>query len=263
MGFATYQNERPQAPIGETEPKDVNVSKTLAKCFGYMGIAVLVTAVSAFLVGLLFTKLIFADYIFAGEITGMNEDAFYGYMVVMLLSFLALIIDSVVMGRVLAKGKRSIWAPYIIYAVLMGVFLSSFLVFGVDFATIGEALGISALVFGVLFLIGWFSKKDLNVFAYIGLAVLAILFFFGIFGLILWLTVPAAYVIYNLIFAGALALVLLIVIAADIFNVKKTLERGQSNSNLALYCAFVMYGDFVLIFVRILYLLALLKSDSN
>ena len=264
MGFATYSNHRPdEQPTGEANAVSVNVSKTLAKCFGYMAIALVITALSAFGVGLLFTKLIFADYIFAGEITGMNADAFVGYMVVMIASFLLLVIDSFVMTKMVAKPNRSAWIPYIIYAILMGVFLSSFLVFGVDFATIGEAAGISAAVFGALFLVGWFSKKDLNVWAYIGISFLSILFFFGIFGLLLWVFLPGAGLVYNLIFSLALAVVLLIVIATDVFNIRRIIERGGNSDNLALYCAFVMYGDFVVIFVRILYYLTLLKDDSN
>ena len=37
---------------------------------------------------------------------------------------------------------------------------------------------------------------------------------------------------------------------------------GQMNDNLALYCAFTMYSDFIVIFIRVLYVLALTKSND-
>lgn len=256
MALASLSPQTEQPEIA----KSVNSSKVLAKCFGYMAIGLLVTAVVSFLVGYLFANLIFKDYLFTGEFTEANWNAMIAYFVIMGVSFVALMIDSFAMCRALARPNRSAWPPYIIYAVLMGVFLSSFLVLGIDFATIGEAAAISAVVFGVLFLIGYFSKKDLNFLAYIGMAFLSIVSLFGLFGFLLFLFVPPAALIYNLIFTFALAIVLLVVIAADAYNIKNIIARGQMNNNIALYCAFTMYSDFIVIFVRILYVLAISKS---
>ena len=74
--------------------------------------------------------------------------------------------------------------------------------------------------------------------------------------------IPGAVLVYDLIFTLALAVVLLIVVAADAYNIKNIIRRGQMNDNLALYCAFTMYSDFIVIFIRVLYVLALTKSND-
>jgi FtsH-binding integral membrane protein len=42
----------------------------------------------------------------------------------------------------------------------------------------------------------------------------------------------------------------------------KSVEKGGANQNLALYCAFNMYSDFIVIFVRILYILLIAKNRN-
>lgn len=260
MAFATYSEHRPDEPqiVGS-----VNTSKTLAKCFGYMAIGLLISAGVAFGVGALFANLIFGDYIFTGQFTDANQTAMIAYTTIMILSFIGLLIDSFVMNFTFARGKHSIWPAYIVYATLMGIFLSSFLLVGVDFVTIGSAAGVSALVFGVLFCVGYFSKKDLNFASYIGISVLSTVAMFGLFGMILFFLIPGAAFVYNIVFSVVLAIVLLIVIAADAYNVKQILQRGAVNDNLALYLAFNMYCDFIVLFIRILYVMMLFMSNRD
>lgn len=258
MALANF-NKKDETEVVFAKP--VNTSKTLAKTFGYMAIALVVTAAVALGLGALFAYLLFPDYSFGGET--FNTTAFTAYIVVMIVSLLALIIDSIAMRAVFAKGKHSIWPHYLIFAALMGVFLSSFLVLGVDFGVIAEAAGISALVFGILFLIGYFSKKDLNPLAFAAWGLLCMVGLFGILFFVLFLIIPGAYLFYNLIYCGVFALVMLISVATDCFNAKKMLENGQANDNLALYCAYIMYTDFIMIFFRVLYLLALISEDKK
>lgn len=258
MALANF-NKKDETEVVYAKP--INTSKTLAKTFGYMAIALVITAVVALGVGALFAYLLFPDYSFGGET--FNSTAFTAYIVVMIVSLVALIIDSMAMRVVFAKGKHSIWPHYLIFAALMGVFLSSFLVLGVDFGVIAEAAGISALVFGILFLIGYFSKKDLNPLVFAGWALLCMVGLFGLLFFVLFLIIPGAYLFYNLIYCGVFALVMLISVAADCFNAKKMLEHGQGNDNLALYCAYMMYTDFIMIFLRVLYFLALISGNKK
>ena len=94
------------------------------------------------------------------------------------------------------------------------------------------------------------------------MAFLSIVCLFGLFGFLLFVLIPGAVLVYDLIFTLALAVVLLIVVAADAYNIKNIIRRGQMNDNLALYCAFTMYSDFIVIFIRVLYALALTKSND-
>ncbi len=260
MAFSTYQDPIEVQPVGE---KTINTSKTLAKCFGYMGIGLLISAVVAFGIGALFANLIFAGYEFNGEFTDSNIVAANAYIAIMAVSFIALMIDSFAMNAVFIRGKHSIWPAYIIYASLMGVFLSSFLLLGIDFATIGTAALVSAAVFGILFAVGYFSKRNLGFLAYIGISIVSVIGLFGLFGLVLFLILPGAALVYSLVYTLALAILLLIVIAWDAWSVRKTIERGAVNDNMALYLAFHMYCDFVALFVRILYYIVVSASDNR
>ena len=94
------------------------------------------------------------------------------------------------------------------------------------------------------------------------MAFLSFVCLFGLFGFLLFVLIPGAALVYDLIFTLALAVVLLIVVAADAYNIKNIIRRGQMNDNLALYCAFTMYSDFIVIFIRVLYVLALSKSND-
>ena len=258
MALANF-NKKDETEVVFAKP--VNTSKTLAKTFGYMAIGLVITTVVALGLGALFAYLLFPDYSFGDG--SMNTTAFTVYIAMMVVSFVVLIINSFAMNVVLAKGKHSIWPHYIIFAALMGVFLSSFLVLGVDLGVIAEAAGISALVFAVLFFIGYFSKKDLNPIAFVGWGVLCMVGLFGLLFFVLFFLIPEAYLIYNLVYCGVFAIVMLINVAADCFNVKRILDRGQANNNLALYCAYIMYSDFIVLFVRILYWVVLLTGNRK
>lgn len=258
MALANF-NKKDETEVVYATP--VNTSKTLAKTFGYMAIGLVITTVVALGLGALFAYLLFPDYSFGDS--SLNTTAFIVYIAVMIVSLVALVVNSFAMNVVLAKGKRSIWPHFILFSALMGVFLSSFLVLGVDFGVIAEAAGVSALAFGILFLIGYFSKKDLNIAAFIGWSVLCMVGLFGILFFILFLLIPEAYLIYNLIYCGVFGIVMLISVAADCFNVKRILDRGHANNNLALYCAYIMYSDFIMIFIRILYWMILLSGNKK
>ena len=49
----------------------------------------------------------------------------------------------------------------------------------------------------------------------------------------------------------------IVIAAIDTFNIKRILSNGENSSNLTLYCAFMMYSDFISIFIRVLYILLL------
>ena len=246
MGYASYGASPESA-------KPANPSKTLAKTFGYMAIGLAISALTAFIVAYLFATWI-------GNINAASSDEEMSriltiYLVVMIASFIGMIIDSAILRMVLVKGKKSIWVPYIIYALLMGVFLSSFLVIGLSFELIGTAFVVSALVFLGCFLVGYFSKNDLSPAAFVGMALLFTIGLTGIFFLLLFILFPALLTLYFIIFELAFSLLILIVVAIDCHNIKRILGVAENNKNIALYCAFTIYSDFIVLFVRVLRLL--------
>lgn len=240
-------------PIPNTKHEQ---SRLLAKVFGYLAIGLAITAIVSFGLAYLFANLIFAD----------PDTGFTAYLVLMICSGVALIIDTFVMHFMLRRAKHSLWAPYIIYTVLMGVFLSSFLLIGIDFATIGLAFGITALVFGIMFLIGYFSPVNLNLFATIALGMLST---FSMIFLVFWIMIMItgntwAYYLWSIVYSLVIAVVVLLVTAVDAYNLKKMAKSGQIiSNNVALYSAFSMYVDFINIFVRVLYVLILMSSKNK
>ena len=249
MAFASWNKSVDvNSPITHEEER-ANPSKSVAKTFGYMSIGIAITAVVAMLLGLLFGNLIGK-----AEINGGINTPAVAYLWILIVSFILLFIDSFVISGFAATGRVSIWIPYIIYAALMGVFISAFLVLGIDFRTMGMAFGIAALSYGGMFLIGYFSKINLNP---LGLVALGFLFMLILFGGMLGLTfaITGTLAIFDIVFSSIVLLLFLIVAAVDAYNIRKIITYGDGNKNVCLYCAYVMYSDFIMIFIRVLILL--------
>lgn len=243
--------------------KELSNSKLMARVFGYMGIGLAVTAVVAFLVGYLLLASVNTFHWLDAE-TAANV-----YLVLLVVSCIGLLVVGFLGNIFIIRSKKSAWPLYITYAVLMGILLSSFLILGVDFATIGAAAGITAVVFVALWAIGYFSKVDLNPFAYVGLALLFCLVLFGGFWAIIYFAVCGGntqvwadgYYTYSLIVSFAFMALTLIVVAVDSYNIRKILARAGDNSNIVVYCAYALYCDFIVLFIRVLLLLASMKKD--
>lgn len=253
MALANLHQKKPEPVISG----DINISKTLAKCFGYMAIGLLITAAVAFGAGLLFVYLIFPT----SNSEQISESASVAYLATMIVSAILLFIDSIVMRVVMVRGKHSILPHYIFYSVIMGVLLSSFLVAGIDFKIIGIAAASAALVFAALFFIGYFSKRNLNIAAYIGMSILFALMMFGLLSLLILVLFPTTAMVYSLIYCGVFEVVMLICIAADCYNIKHIIAKAeQGNNNIVLWCAYTMYSDFIYLFVRLVVIIASLSK---
>lgn len=121
--------------------------KFLSVVFGYMFIALVVTAGACF--G-------FA-YWFASLIVSNADTAATAIITTMIVSGILMLISSVVMSLTMFKQKKGAWIPFLFYAAVMGVFMSTFVMW-IDAYTIGTAFGVTALVFLVMFCIGYFTK---------------------------------------------------------------------------------------------------------
>jgi uncharacterized protein len=262
MAYASYPQENPnQTPSFEQKKISTPVNKMLAKSFGYMALGLAVSAAVAF----------FVSYVFVYVLnwTSSNGDSTtnwkVGYLVTMGVSFVGLLISGVAMSVVMAKNKHSAWVPYLLYTAFMGVFLSSFLVMGIDFKTIGEALLLTGGAFLAMFFIGYFSKANMNVLGMVLSLFLTMLLFFALFWSIKILISGNAleYYLYDLVITGALLLVSILVVSIDAYNIKRILQRAEGMKNVALFCAYVMYCDFIIIFLRVLYILLLILGKKK
>lgn len=247
--FNSFENpsspESPKTVVRETS----NVNLFVPKVFGIMFLGLLMTAIIAGLVGFIFTSLI-------ANATEASIDGIISTMVVILLaSGIGLIIMSIVIPIVFVRGKHNLIAPFIIFAILEGLLLSS-LTFTVPLWILLEAVGITAAVFGSITLIGLLGKGRIPG---LGLLMIGLAIGAGFLGLIYLITSLAG------VEDSSLALIIDLIVFAlimfiSIWDVRKiktiAYHADANNQNVALYCAFMIYVDFIAIFTRILALIA-------
>lgn len=151
--------------------------------------------------------------------------------------------------------------PFVLYAIVMGVFISGFTMF-VPFYLIAISFGLTCFTFGIMFVIGWFTKRDLSILGMIGFGMMIGILFIGLFNVIWMLFFPGFEMIYWVISYGMFAAMLLITIF-DINRVKRIADSGEQSNKTAILCAFNLYVDFIYIFIRILSIVVRIYGRSR
>ncbi|MFA6620275.1 MAG: Bax inhibitor-1 family protein [Bacilli bacterium] len=237
--------------IYSEDHKRVNV-KFLGVVFLYMFLGLVITALAAF--G--FAAFLANVYPDANQPSRLNE---VGQEILIFSAIGAGIIsiaDSFLMPVLARKSGRAPWFGFILYALCMGIMLSAILLLGVPFEIIGEAFGITALIFLVMAGIGALSKVNLTPLAYIGICLLVGIFFISAFwGIYMLIHGYETYLLYYYLISMGVIVVMMLFIAYDVNRMVAIADQGMATTNTALYCAFSLYGDFLVLFIRILYLL--------
>jgi len=233
----------------ETVAKAGSRAVNMAKVYGYLFLALLFTGGVAFGVGFLFAKWLGAD----------PDAASAGMIVILIISAVSLLILSFVVHGVAFRDKHSVLPYYIAYVTLMGVLLSTFTIY-FDWRLLGVAFGITSLIIGIDALIALFAKGNFSGVALMGITLLVgagIVFLFSWLMIFLFPSVfgPILYVIDFIVF---IAIVLLTLV--DIVRINKIAEQGEMSTNLSLYCSFIIYTDFIYIFIRLVYYLAIFAN---
>ena len=232
---------------------DSNTVLSIAKVFLFMFAGLLITALVAFGVGALMYYQIAA--------LG-NEQAASTYLVVVIVSAIALLVDMLIINFVVLRGRHSVLVPGIIFCVLVGVLFSMLTLF-IPWEIIGMAFGVTALAFLIMSAIAFISKGNMApiLIVIIGLTIGAgfLALFNFLFALI---TGSVIEVLYWVVEFAILALILFVTIF-DLWRIKKIAENGAMSNNIALYCAFVMYTDFINVFIRILYFLLIIFARKK
>lgn len=236
-------------------------SRFIARVFLYMFVALLFTSVVSTVVGLLFTNLIGLK--FEGDMGVItNSNNFVIYLVVLIASIIMLMVTSIWFHISAFRGKHSLVVPFSIYALAMGT-LGSFFVIFVDWQSIALAFGVTCIAFGSMALIGFLTRnRNMNF-----LLIVVLGLFVGVMTLtfinLIFFFVPALSFLaawnYLVIEFAVLGICLLITIW-DVWNINRIAANGEANQNLALYCAFNLYVDFITLFIRILALVMRARS---
>ncbi|MDD6240209.1 MAG: Bax inhibitor-1 family protein [Eubacteriales bacterium] len=254
------------------DQNDVRVEKTVKPISSRKEVAALNMArVYLWLaLGLLITGLVsiglpelFIALIKNGSLSG--ESASTIYTVLLVVSILAMIPSMIIISvQALRKNIVLDTISYIIYTVAMGVLLGivfvGFVEPGQGLWTIGLTFLITAASFALMGLLGSLMKNStvgiilpvLSTFL-IGCLTLSLVNFFLGSALIYWIV---DFVLFGL---------MLLTIAIDFRSVRNVAENlGFENSNnLAIYCAFQLYVDFLWIFLRVLFYVALFSSRRD
>lgn len=262
MAYASFHNSNNGQPEYSGVNAEPTTSKGMGKVYLYMGLGLLITAVVALCVGAFFSGWLTNWTFNAAEMPNVDGTRFTVFVFVVIAAFIGQLIDAIVMARVLAKGKRSIWPHFVIYSALMGVSLSIIIVAGADFTVLAEAFGISAVAFLAMGLVGYFSKKDLNVLGMVAFSALIMIVLIGMMFSLFYFLMPRQYMIWSMVTSVAVSLVMLLVVAIDTYNIKKIMSRGGATENMCLFCAYTMYCDFIIIFLRVLYILSYFRRNK-
>ena len=243
--------------IKQTEVKHYSTTKWASKVFLYMFMAVGITAVVSAIIGLIFTY--FFPIAYGNE---LNVDAAKAYIALFIVAFIMYIPLILWIHFSVFKQNSRPMIPYVLYSIVMGIFISGFTMF-VPFHLIAISFGLTCLTFGVMFCIGWFTKKDLSIIGMIGYGMMIGILFIAIFNVLWMLFFPATFeAIYWVISYGMFAAMLLITIF-DINRVKKASDAGEQSNNTAILCAFSLYVDFIYIFIRILMIVIRLYGNNK
>jgi|LAHS01.1.fsa_nt_gb uncharacterized protein len=232
-------------------------TKFLGMVFLYMFIGLAITALTSFC----FAYFLTANFRATNGTDVLNEQGMNILIFTVIASFIIALIDSFTMPFLSSRTGKAPWIGYIVYALCMGLSLSVILLVGIPFDLIGEAFGITALVFLVMALIGGFSKVDLSPLAFIGIALAIGLLMVSLFwGIYMAVAGYQTYYLYYYLGSMGLIVVMMLFVAFDVNRMVAIAQKGMATTNTALYCAFQLYGDFIVLFIRILYLLLATQS---
>lgn len=245
-----------------------SVNSLIGRVYGYMFYALLITAIISFGVGILFSLWLFgtvnpADALYGDvELTINSIDGAIALLVMLGISALTLFILSFVVHIRAARGK-TITVPAFIYVIMMGLVLSELVIF-VPWPVLGLTFAITAGVFGIMFLISYFSKGSLN---FLGVLGLGLLIGAGVLALVGWILAITgalgAYMhLYWIVSLLTFAAIMFITIW-DMWRIKKIAEGGEMCNNLVLYCAFILYVDFIYLFLRVLRIVMYFVGRKN
>ena len=221
-------------------------SKFIGMFFLYTFIALAITAVTSAVIGLIFSRAVPVDY--TAEI---DYELLKPYIILLVVSAIAYIPLIIWIHVVAFKGRGRIDIPFVIYAIVMGILISSFTMF-VPFYLIAISFGITCLVFGSLSLIGLTSKKNLSFLGLVAGGIFMGAFMLSMFNLIWSLVFPATFSNMYWLISFAIFFAMMLVTIFDVYRVKQIARSGENSTNVALFCAFNLYVDFIYIFLRVL-----------
>lgn len=252
----TFEPENVKTSTKPVASKAQKATLSLVKVYLWFALGLLITGVVS--LGLPNLLVLFQGT--AGEET-MNTIYIVGIVVSVILMIPALIVLNVQAFR---KNVPLIITTYVIYALSMGVLLSSLFLSLVGPGEGMNTICVAFFVTGGIFLINGalaalMKKTNLNMLwpilssLVLGVLIISLVNFFIGSETIYWIV---EFVIFGVMLVSTLL---------DMHNINKLAESGQfeNSTNLSVYCGFMLYVDFVWLFIRILYYIILFSKKNN
>lgn len=238
--------------------EEAHSSKFLSKVYGYMFIALAITTVVAALFSLFFNMAL---------TSGAEEETLtMALFAILIVSFIGLLVCSITISIMAIRRKHSIAVPGILYSIFMGVFLGMivypFLQDG-EWWIVASAIGITAVVFGGMYLIGKYTKRNLNWLGMLGMGMLFGALMISALAFVMFLLMPAMTTWIYVIIDAVIFAAFLFIATWDVWRIQKIAENGENSNNLAMFCAFNLYSDVIYIFLRILLIISKLAGKRR
>lgn len=217
-------------------------TKAIGKTFGWMAIALLVTFAVAFLGAYLLI------YVLSPEVysTILISASILQFILVFVIQF----------KGVFSKKQGSVVVPFMLYSICMGVIISSVIAI-TNIQAIITACGATVICFGLMAFVGYFNKSNISIMAIIAMGLGGGALLLSLVNILLGYNDTLSWIVSFAVFA----FVLLITIV-DVYRLKIVAESGQMTENLAIYFAFNIYYDFIMIFLRVLSFVARFTRDN-
>jgi len=191
----------------------------------------------------------------------MSGPVFNAYITMLSCASITQIVLTVIMMFTSIKSGK-ITVPAILYALTMGVLISSFS-FVLSWYTLTTCFGIAALCFGGMALIGVLSKNASGM-GMVGMGLIMGVLMVSLFNIIMFLVLPrGAWLVQNIVTSIILVIAIMCITGYDVWMIKEISARGENSSNLAFYMAFNLYLDFIVIFIHIIRLVIMLTNTQN
>ena len=184
-----------------------------------------------------------------GYYVSLNENmlynVFYKYYIFLIIAELVVVIW--LSARIRKMNPTTAKLLFCAYSFLTGLTFSSiFVVY--KMTSIGMVFGISALIFLVFALIGYYTKLDLTK--------IGTYLFMALFGIIICsiINIFVGSETFDLTLTVICLIIFIIYVAYDIHIIKRNLYTFSEEDNLAIFGALQLYLDFINIFLRLLQL---------
>ncbi len=210
--------------------------------------------------GLLLTALAAVGLVLGVGFGNISPDQYMMILTVSLIVFFVYSFVSIILMNI-THSKTGALIIYSIYALLLGVLMSSVLIV-YEVETVAYAFGATCLVFGIMALYGYFTKRDLTSFASILTMILVGAILVSLVNsLLFWVIFPGAYGAINWALSYIILGVIIGYVAFDVQRLKRAAQNGLLSNSVPIYLAFALYTDFIAILLRLIQIIGSARND--